>query len=166
MVYKVQADPLLLFSGTVAMYKTQLFEQVYPGIYKRLKQICSFLDELKSVEDTAGLISAIHHLSTSFDEYCCKEKLVLFPFLEQLENTNSKAPSCKPFKNIRAHYTAIMNMAASMKQMRSDVQDEHHATRLMEMISAFENAFTQVHRSKDEQLYARFSNCSRRCTLL
>ena len=163
----IAADAEKLIHLSVKPFTEALLKRFYPQLFLLLNKMDFQIKALKPEIDTTLLQAVQAKMNEELDELYRREKLVLFPFLQRLEEEHKLSDSCKPFKNIKYHYTylvstlqqfkTLLNQMILEKERIDDVQYLKYAS--ME----FEKSLIAVQQCKERHLFKKFRNCSGSC---
>lgn len=151
-------------------FTEELLKNYYPQLFLLLNQVGYRLQELKPEMDL-GLLQSVHQkMNEELDEIYRKEKLVLFPFLLKLEEEQKTSDSCKPFKNVKYHYTYLVSTTQQFKTLLAPVikssGKQKELKELKETLLCFERFLIKIQISKENYLFRKFRNCCASCKSL
>lgn len=139
--------------------------QYYSDIFSKLNHIQQTIENIDDKLDMS-LMRPVHTImEEQADEIFRKEKLVLYPFLLQLEAEGKKSPSCKPFKSVKYHFTylisTIQQFKTLLRQLRADVLVFGvELDMLNSEIALLEKQLIEFQNIKERHLFNRFKDCN------
>lgn len=141
-----------------------LINDFYPFIYSEINKLDEFMTILKNDYDVDVLDATIKKIYSEFDAMHRKEKLVLFPFILQLEEANKKSENCTPFKNTKAHFTTIVSLIVNANKIIEDIfVNNANQNILEEMISTLtdlKDSMINLQNIKDKEFYRHYKSCT------
>lgn len=144
-----------------------LIDEVYPEYYNQINCLDTAIQHLKVNFNTSVLESTFLKVVEAWEEIYRKEKHVLFPYLMQLISLKQLADSCKPFKNIKHHYTLLIHYLQELRTQLKDVENTsaHEIVfyTLWQQINYFQQNMIALQIFKDKYLFSQFKNCSGQC---
>jgi hypothetical protein len=129
-----------------------LLDFVYPALNSQLHQVHHYC--LKHSLDEAELLVSI--ITNEFEILVKQEQIELFPLLDELLHTHSKASNCKPFKEVKKHFTSIQQNIGMLLITAADNSDET----LLKSIREIENTLNEIQKQKDKYFFVHFKNCT------
>ncbi|MFA6060119.1 MAG: hypothetical protein WC756_18090 [Taibaiella sp.] len=159
-----------LEKSDVHTFTENLMESIYPRLFLNLNRIGYLLQDLKHVPGEDWLISIHQKMNDELTQIYRKEKQVLFPLLLQLEKEHKTSDSCKPFKNVKYHYTYLVSTTQQFKTHLNQAIREYEELKelyeLKDQIQQFEEDLIKVQHNKEQNLFKKFRNCSGGCKSL
>ena len=152
---QLRVMPAIQFTETVISW-------VYPVLFGQVSRIGEYMLQLFPGNGERLCQSLLNKIYGELDDQYRKEKLVLFPFILQLQAENKLAESCKPFKSVKTHYTSILVLLTEIKDnLRSGdvIPVTGSIPELVNLLQIFEKDLVAVHVTKDRYLFAPFRNC-------
>jgi hypothetical protein len=144
-----------------------ILDQHFPSLFSLLTSIHNELQDLIPEQDTNLLLSLQAKMNEELDEIYRREKLVLFPYLIQLEAENKVSESCKPFKTVKNHFG---NLLAATNQLLSLLYHKSHDPEAADdyikialVVERFKQRLILSQDLKEQSLIGRFSDCNRGC---
>jgi len=163
----IAADTEKLINLSVKPFTEAILKRFYPQLFLMLNQMDFQVKGLKPELDVSLLLTVQAKMNEELDELYRREKLVLFPYLQRLEGEHKLSDTCKPFKNVKYHYTYLLSTAQQFKtlinQAMHDGERVDDLQSLKETILDFEKALITVQQCKEQHLYRKFRNCSGSC---
>ena len=146
-----------------AEFMDAIIHVVYPGLFQQINEIIAKVQQLQSGAGSVFPAPLADKIYTEMDDLYRKEKLVLFPYIHQLMAENRKSESCKPFKNTKAHYTALLILIIEFKKsiLKLDETDDNAmlADDIKMAVLQFEQAHILFQITKDRYLFSAFKSC-------
>lgn len=152
---QLRVMPAMQFTETIISW-------AYPILFGQVNGIGDYMQQLFPGSDERICQSLLNKIYSELDDQYRKEKLVLFPFILQLQAENKLAESCKPFKSVKTHYTSMLVLLTEIKEklragdmipVTGDIQE------LLNLLQDFERNLVAVHVTKDRYLFAPFRSC-------
>lgn len=145
-----------------------LIEVYYPQLFLVLDSLGEQIRNLGTEFDFNLGLSIHVKMNEELEELFRKEKVVLLPYLQQLETEQKKSEGCKPFKNVKNHYTNLLARSRELQSLTEELQlQEHSASDLLKYIKKqvlqFEEALINVQYCKEKYLFRRFRSCTGNC---
>lgn len=154
----------------VHTFTAKLMESAYPQLFLVLNQIGYLLQNLRPLFEKSLLISIHQKMNDELTEIYRKEKQVLFPLLLQLEKERKTSDSCKPFKNVKYHYTYLVSTTQQFKtQLNQAIWEQKELKELHELkdqVQRFEEDLIKMQHNKEQNLFKKFRDCSGSCKSL
>jgi hypothetical protein len=154
----------------VYIFTEDLMEHHYPHLFLNLNKIGYLLEDIKSLHEKSLLLSIHQKMNEEMTEIYRKEKQVLFPLLLQLEKEHKTSDSCKPFKNVKYHYTYLISTTQQFKtQLNQAIREQSASKELHELkgqVQLFEEELISVQKDKEQNLFKKFRDCSGGCKSL
>jgi hypothetical protein len=154
----------------VHTFKEELMNDCYPRLFLNLNRIGYLLQDLKHLPGERLLLSIHQKMTDELTEIYQKEKLYLFPLLLQLEKEHKTSDSCKPFKNVKYHYTYLVSTTQQFKtQLNQAIWEQKELKELHELkdqVQQFEEELIKVQHNKEQKLFKKFRDCSGGCKSL
>ncbi|WP_078831570.1 hypothetical protein [Sediminibacterium ginsengisoli] len=147
--------PAMQFTETV-------ISRVYPVLFGQVSGIGEYMQQLFPGNDERIYQSLLNKIYSELDDQYRKEKLVLFPFILQLQAENKLAESCKPFKSVKTHYTSMLVLLTEIREnLRAGdvIPVTGSIQELVNLLQVFEKNLVAVHVTKDKYLFAPFRSC-------
>jgi iron-sulfur cluster repair protein YtfE (RIC family) len=148
----------------------KLMKSAYPQLFLVLNQIGYLIQDLKPLLEKSLLLSIHQKMNGELTEIYQKEKQILFPLLLQLEKEKKASDSCKPFKNVKYHYTYLVSTTQQFKtQLNQALWQQKELKELQELkdlVQRFEEELIKVQHNKEQNLFKKFRNCSGGCKSL
>ena len=142
------------FTNTTSLTNVKhfLFELAYPELQRMLSQL-----QLKCIKQQFNEEEHyINVLLVELDLFIHKEQEELFPMLEELDATHSKAKNCKPFKEVKKHYTSMQQYIGMLLITAADQSNEQ----LLNDIRRIESKLNEIQKQKDKYFFVHFKNCT------
>lgn len=144
-----------------------ILSQYYPTLFSFLTSLHSNIQDLLPEQDISVFLSLQVKMNEELDEIYRREKLVLFPFLKQLEAKQQMSDSCKPFKTVKNHFgnlLAVTNqLLALLQQMPKDNDTRLQYDPITDITLQFKQQIIYVQDIKEQYLFGRFRNCNGGC---
>jgi hypothetical protein len=141
-----------------------LLNDFYPFVYSELKKLDEQMHVLKFDYDVDVLDATIKKIYYEFDAMHRKEKLVLFPFILQLEEDNKKSENCSPFKNTKAHFTTIVSLIVNATKTIEDIfvnnMNQHALDEMNSTLSDLKDSMIDLQSIKDKEFYRHYKSCT------
>ncbi|MCP9752986.1 hypothetical protein [Ferruginibacter sp. HRS2-29] len=143
-------------------FMDDLVKEVYPMLFEQLYTIQSGLVLLDS-SNKAIQVALSEKIGLEMDAIYSKEKLVLFPFIRTLHSRQQKSDSCKPFKNVKLHYSSMLALLIELKASLSTEEEEGNdalsINHVKQLLRSFEKQLIMLQVTKDKYLFAHFKSC-------
>lgn len=154
---------------SVQAFTEELVKNYYPRLFLNLNRIGYALQDHKYLLEE-DLLSIHQKMNDELTEMYRKEKLFLFPLLLRLEEEHKTSDSCKPFKNVKYHYTYLVSTIQQFKTHLNQSIRECGALEelyeLKDLVQQFEQDLIKVQHCKEQSLYKKFRSCSNSCKSL
>lgn len=141
-----------------------LLSDAYPDVFAQLNKLQEKLQELSQEYREEILLHFFQKIESEWDEMYRKEKLVLFPFILTLEEEHKTSDSCKPFKNVKQHYTAVLQSIVQLKLYLDDLLSANDTPTDIQIglqqLNTIEKTMIRLQTNKDRHLFAKFKNCT------
>lgn len=151
----------------VQTFTEELIKNYYPQLFLILNRISYLLQDLQPLSEKSLLLSIHQKMNEEMTEIYRKEKQVLFPLLLQLEKEHKVSDSCKPFKNVKYHYTYLVSTTQQFKtQLNQAIREQSVLKDLYEIrdqVQLFEQELIKVQKNKEQNLFKKFRDCSGSC---
>jgi len=148
---------------SVQSFTQLLINDLYPFVYSEINRIEQGIDQLKADYDVELLETIEKKIYADFDELYRKEKLVLFPYVLKLDEENTKSENCSPFKNIKLHYSSMVNHITSAREIVSHfvVNDAKNETiiDLKHTLSHLAESMIEIQFIKEKYFFKKYKNC-------
>jgi iron-sulfur cluster repair protein YtfE (RIC family) len=148
---------------SVKSFTQVLINDVYPLIFNELTRLEDCLSPMKADYDTELLDSTLRKVYSEFDELYRKEKLVLFPFIIQLDSENTKAENCTPFKNIKVHYTSMVHHIVKAQDIIANffitADNQESLDCMRKTLYEIRDCITETQYIKEKHIYPNFKSC-------
>lgn len=163
-------DTEKLEESDVHTFTEELMEYYYPSLFLSLNKMGYLLHDLKPLPEKNLLLSIHQKMNEEMTEIYRKEKQILFPLLLQLEKENKTSDSCKPFKNVKYHYTYLISTTQQFKtQLNQAIREQGTLQELYELkdlVQLFEEELISVQKNKEQNLFKKFRDCNGGCKSL
>lgn len=143
-----------------------LLDEIYPLLFGQLNTLNESLAKLKQEPGNTLADTALLKMNEELDELYRKEKLVLYPFLLQLEAEQKQSDCCKPFKNVKKHYTCLLatgTQLLGLLEPEGSVNPQPAKVSARQLLGNFIQMLIKVQLHKEKYLLARFRNCTGSC---
>lgn len=154
----------------VHIFTEELIGHLYPLLFLNLNRIGYLLQDLQPLPEKSLLLAIHQKMNEEMTEIYRKEKQVLFPMLLQLEKENKTSDSCKPFKNVKYHYTYLISTTQQFKTQLNQAIREQAALKelneLKDLAQLFEEDLISIQKNKEENLFKKFRDCNGGCKSL
>jgi iron-sulfur cluster repair protein YtfE (RIC family) len=137
-----------------------LLNDLYPKIFSLWNEAEKKIRAMESFSNSA-LTTLAEKITQELSSLYIKERLILFPFLNELYLQNEKSKSCTPFKKITTHHTALMHLCMEMEHMlKQNDSPEEVSAELINDCGFFMKDLLSLNRLKQKYLFAPFKSCS------
>ena len=139
----------------------QFFDFIFLNVYSDLKENFKIIDKLITTNHFDNLDLLLGLVYSEFEILQNKERLMLLPFLLELEKTNSKSENCTTFKDVKKHFTSLIsNLQLLKKLLISECQQSFVFNDLLQQVNAFESTLIEIQKTKDKYYFLKFKNCT------
>lgn len=142
-------------------FMDDLIKEVYPLLFEQLYTIQSKFVLLES-SNKAIQVALSEKIGLEMDAIYSKEKLVLFPFIRTLYSRQQKSDSCKPFKNVKLHYSSMLSLLTELKASLAGEEESQTGSAISQVqqsLKSFEKQLVMLQITKDKYLFAHFRSC-------
>jgi len=142
-------------------FMDDLIKEVYPLLFEQLYTIQSKFVLLDS-SNKAIQVALSEKIGLEMDAIYSKEKLVLFPFIRTLHSRQQKSESCKPFKNVKLHYSSMLSLLTELKASLAGEEESQAGgaiSQVQQSLKSFEKKLVMLQITKDKYLFAHFRSC-------
>lgn len=155
------SDNLNISFDTVEYIKN-ILKVTYPANFELLHDLQIALENSGYEIDTIVLDSILIKISRAWEELYMKEKLVLFPYILQINNQHKQVNNCNTLNNIRQHFGLIKIYINNFLHSLDTEDDNEVINDLKVKIQKFDTAITCTQDQKEIFLYNQLKcdNCS------
>ncbi len=141
-------------------YINNILKVTYPANFDLLHDLQIALENCSYDIDTIVLDSILIKISRTWEDLYMKEKLVLFPYILQLNSQNKQVNNCNTLNNIRQHFNLIKIYINNFRHNLEAEESNEIINDLKLKMQNFDTAITYTQHQKEIHLYNQL-NCDK-----